>query len=256
MNKKKYLIIKKKKQKYSNKIIKSNKVHSDLVTFILLCDMPGHRMKSYGSTSLVEIQNKKLIDLQIEAIKSKFKTYELILCTGFDAENLYKYIRYYYKKENIRMVENQLFNTTNSCESLRLCLNNTRNSKIFILNGNLMFNNNIFDNLTLDNNFIMIEKSPMENLEIGANINENNLVEYMSFGATNIWSEILFLSESKSIECLKNLLGNIEYKNKFIFEAINDIINLKHNISYINNNYYPIHKISNIKTYKTLRGDR
>ena len=52
--------------------------NAELVSIILLCDSPGYRMKSYGPTSLVTIANKKLIDIQIEAIKQSF--------TNFDAE--------------------------------------------------------------------------------------------------------------------------------------------------------------------------
>jgi len=253
MNKKKYLTIVKKKPKATKGSIKASIVKSDLITFILLCDMPGRRMKSYGSTSLIEVFGKKLIDLQIEAIKSRFKNYELVLCAGFDAENVYKHIKHTYKKENIRLIENQLFNNTNSCESLRLCLNNIRNNKIFVMDGNLVFRNPIFDNMKLDRNFLVLEKSHKENLEVGVNINEHDLVEHMSFGATLTWSEIMFISEEKTIECMKNLLSNIDYKNKFIFELMNDVINLKHNITYIENSH-PVQKINNIKTYKDIRG--
>jgi len=252
MNKKKYLTTIKKKSKIAHKKTKDRIIENDLVTFILLCDMPGNRMKSYGSTSLIDIYNKKLIDLQIEAIKSKFKNYEIIICCGFDSESVYKYIRTKYKKENIRLIENQIFNYSNSCESLRLCLNNLINTKIFILDGNLVFKNNIFDSIDLDKNFIVIEKSPSENLEVGVNINEYDFVEHFSFGAKYIWSEILFLCEDKIIDSLRNLLANMEYKNKFIFEALNDIITMKYNISYVKNRY-PIQKINSIKTYKNIK---
>ena len=252
MNKKKYLTVVKQKSKISKKKTEENVVNNNLITFILLCDMPGNRMKSYGSTSLIEINGKKLIDIQIEAIKNKFKNYEIIICCGFDAENLYKYIRTSHKKENIRIVENQIFNNSNSCESLRLCLNNLINTKAFIVDGSLVFKSNIFDNISLDTNFVMIEKTPSENLEIGVNINEYDFVEHLSFGAKYIWSEILFLSEDKIIDSMRKLLGNIDYKNKFIFEALNDIITMKHNISYIKNRHQ-IQKINNIKTYKNLK---
>lgn len=252
MNKKKYLTVVKQKGKITKKKTEDNVIDNKLITFILLCDMPGNRMKSYGSTSLIELHGKRLIDIQIEAIKTKFKNYEIIICCGFDSENVYKYIRTNYKKDNIRVVENQIFNNSNSCESLRLCLNNLINTKVFIVDGSLVFKSTIFDNISLDKSFVMIEKAPSENLEIGVNINEYDFVEYLSFGAKYIWSEILFLSEDKIIDSLRKLLGNIDYKNKFIFEALNDIITMKHNISYVKNTYQ-IQKINNIKTYKNLK---
>ena len=72
---------------------KDYKPRNDLMTIILLCDSPGYRMKSYGPPSLITIANNKLIDIQIEAISKAFKYYEIILCVGFDAEKISKYIR-------------------------------------------------------------------------------------------------------------------------------------------------------------------
>jgi CTP:phosphocholine cytidylyltransferase-like protein len=246
MNKKKYLTVVKKRN-----IVTIKKPTDALITFVLLCDMPGYRMKSYGTTSMTDILGKKLIDLQIEAIKEQFKKYEIIICAGFDCENLYKHIRQKYKKDNIRIVENQLFNNCNSCESLRLCLNNLNNGKIFIIDGSLLFRKNIFEPMDLSKSFLMIEKKPSENLEIGLNINENNLVEHISFGAKYTWSEILYICDDRVLECLKKLLSNMEYKNRFIFEILNDTINLKHKFEYLKNNY-PIEKINNVKTYKNI----
>jgi hypothetical protein len=251
-------VIKYKKAKSKNKPKKNKKVQDNkkdqLITFIILCDMPGHRMKSYGSTSLVEINNCKLIDIQIKAISSFFKYYEIVICAGFDAENLSKYVQSKYKHKNIRIVENQLFNHYNSCESLRLCLNNITNDRIFIMDGNLLFFKDIFKGFQLEHNYLWIENQPSESLEVGVNINENKQVEYFSFGAKHIWSEIIYLGESKTIELLKRLLYNIKYKNKIIFEILNDIIAMKHEIGYIVNNSSHIYKVNSIKTYKDIRG--
>lgn len=246
MNKKKYLTVVRKKSKTQTK-----ENFEDFVTFVILCDMPGHRMKSYGTTSMADVLGKKLIDTQIEAIKERFKKYEIVICSGFDCENLYKYVRNKYKKENIRIVENQIFNNCNSCESLRLCLNNITNNKVFILDGSLFFRKNIFDKINLNTSFLMIEKAASENLEIGININEENLVEHIAYGAKHVWSEILYICDEKTLDCLRKLLSNIDYKNKFIFEALNDAINMKYKFEYVKNNH-AIVKINNIKTYKNI----
>lgn len=231
---------------------KENKIIDDFVTFILLCDMPGYRMKSYGSTSLITIEDGRLIDRQIEQIVEKFKKYEIVICSGFDSNNLSKYIQNKHKDKNIRIVENQLFENCNSCESLRLCLNNITNHKIFIIDGNLLFKSDIFNDINTNETFLFIEKSPCENLEIGVNINESGSIEHFSFGAKNIWSEIIFISNKDILNSLRKLLHNSEYKTKLLFEIFNDIISLKYKINCKYNNKQ-ILKINNIKTYKTLR---
>ena len=116
------------KTKYSKVTKPKNKI-SDFVTFIILCDIPGYRMKSYGPSCLLQIGNHRLIDLQLKNIQSLFENYEIILCIGFDAELTIKYIRQKHNDQNIRIIENQLYEKYNSCESLRLSLNNTNNSK-------------------------------------------------------------------------------------------------------------------------------
>jgi NDP-sugar pyrophosphorylase family protein len=223
-----------------------------LVTFILLCDMPGYRMKSYGSTSLINIKDKKLIDFQIEAINQSFKKNEIIICTGFDAHNLCKYIKNKYSQYNIRIVENQLFNTCNSCESLRLCLNNINNSKIFVIDGSLFFTTDIFNTVDLNRDFLLIEDKPSENLEIGVNVNEINIIEHFSYGAQRIWSEIIYFTKKEVLDSLRRLLYNEEYKNKLIFELFNDLLKLNHEICYIKNKH-AIQKLNNIKIYKNLK---
>jgi len=224
----------------------------DLVTIVLLCDSPGYRMKSYGPIPLVTISNYKLIDLQIKAIQEAFKNFEIILCVGFDAEKICKYIRTKYHNINIRIVENQLFNSSNSCESVRIALNNTLNNKILICNGNLLMDVKSLLSINYSQTCVLVEQQPCENLEIGINIDERQEAQYFSFGACRVWSEILFLDNKDIIETFRKIVVNPDSKNKFIFEAINEILKIKHTIKCIDNNY-PVKKISNIKTYHAIK---
>lgn len=244
-------MIKRKKQNKKDEIQTINK-NEDLITIIILCDLPGYRMKSYGPTSLVHINDKYLIDLQIEAIKKSFSNYEIILCLGFDAEKVNKHIRHKYKNINIRIIENQVFHLCNSCEGIRLSINNTLNHKILIIDGSLLINKKMLCNIDIDNTCVLIEKYPSDNLEIGVNINENNQAQHFSFGAYKTWSEILFLNGQEIIEHMRKFLSHQDSKKKFIFEAINDLLKNKYEIHCIENKY-PIHKINNIKTYHYLK---
>lgn len=223
-----------------------------LVTIILLCDLPGYRMKSYGPTSLVNINDKYLIDLQIDAIKKSFSNYEIIICVGFDAEKINRHIRTKYKDYNIRIVENQIFHLCNSCEGIRISLNNTLNDRVLMLDGSLLINKKTLCCIDLNTSCVFTEKYPSDNLEIGINVNEHNKAQHFSFGAYKTWSEILFLNGLESIEHIRKFLNHQDSKKKFIFEAINDLLKNKHDI-YCIENKHPIHKINNIKTYHHLK---
>lgn len=222
-------------------------------TIILLCDTPGYRMKSYGPPSLLQIHGeKRLIDIQIECIKKHFVNFEIILCCGFDVEKICKYIRSKYKNVNIRVVENQLFNESNSCETVRLALNNTNNDKVFIFDGNLWFPQEIFGQHDYNTSMILVEKKQNDGFEVGVNINEKNYVEHFSFGAKHFWSEVCYLSNNEVIDSLRKILANPDYKHKFIFEALNELLNTRFDLLAIINKT-KIKKIHNIKMYHNIR---
>ena len=100
----------------------------DLISIVLLSEKAGYRMKSYGPTALMKIGNSRIIDVQLQSIKSSFKKFEIIICCGFGCDKIAKYVRENYPDCNIRVVENQVHHHSNSCESVRLCLNNISNS--------------------------------------------------------------------------------------------------------------------------------
>lgn len=238
-----------------NKTIEKKKPRiPDLITVLLLCDSPGYRMKSYGPLSLVELDNTKLIDHQINTIQGVFKNFELVICVGFDAEKICKHIRSKYKKyNNIRIVENQLYQSSNSCESLRLCLNNTLNKKVLICDGNLILNSNSLQLINTEKSCALFEKDPCENLEIGFNKDDFNLIQHFSYGAKHTWSEIFFLNGDNIVESLRKIVVNYDSKTRFVFEAINELIKMQYEIKAIQNPN-KIVKINNIKTYHTIRG--
>lgn len=222
-----------------------------LVTVILLCDNPGYRMKSYGPASLIPFKNKRLIDFQIDAIKKVFSCHEIIVCAGFDADKVCKYIKQKYKTTNIRIVENQIFNTSNSCESARLSLNNTNNDRVLICDGSLYFTSETLEQLPLNESIVFTEMCKQDNLEVGVNVNENGNIEHFSFGANNTWSEICFLQNHEAIESLRRILTASE-KSKFIFEALNELVKSKHTLKNIVNEH-TLHKVNNLKMYHMLK---
>jgi len=229
-----------------------NKKDAPMISIILLCDLPGYRMKSYGPTSLININGKYLIDIQIDTIKRCFSNYEIIMCVGFDTEKISKHIRNKYNKINIRLVENQLYNTCNSCEAVRLAINNTLNDRLLICDGSLLVNKKALSLIDINSNCVLIENSPSENLEIGININPGKEAQHFSFGAYKTWSEILHLRGTDSIEQMRKFLNHVDSKKKFIFESLNDLLKNKHTIRCIENKF-PIYKISNIKTYHHIK---
>lgn len=244
---------KKTKQRTKTKAKKPAQKNTDeLISIILLSDSAGYRMKSYGPVCLVNISNRKLIDIQIQAINKIFPKNEIIVCGGFEVEKIVKYLQSKYKTTNIRVVENQLYNNSNSCESIRLALNNTFNDKILICDGNLLFESKVLKLINKNTSCALAEKHPSKNMEIGINIDASNNIQHFSFGAKHIWSEMLFLHNSEIIDDFRKIVNNLDNKNKFMFEVLNELISINYNIALIENTY-SIEKINNIKTYHCIK---
>ena len=219
-----------------------------MVTVILLSENPGHRMKSYGPPALVRLGELSLLDMQIHTIKSCFKSFEIIICSGFDSEKIIKHVKTHHSKIPIRVVENQIYQNSNSCESARLCINNTTNDKILLCNGDLLIKNETISLINDSHSCVLVEKSPTQGMEIGVTCNKKDEAENFCFGISNVWSEITFLNSRETVESFRKIVSSVDYKNKFVFEALNDLIKTRHKLKIIENET-PVIKIDNIKTY-------
>ena len=229
------------------------KVVDDFVTIIILGENHGYRMKSYGPLPLIKIHNKTLIERQVESIKATFSNFEIILCVGFEATKTINFIKHKFPRVNIRTVENQVHFNSNCCESARLCINNTVNNRIIICGGGVLVLPSQLQMFNI-NQTSVIAQSQLDdsNFEIGV-IQHNKKLEKLSLGIKHkYWTELMCISTSSMIDSFSTILSNPDYKNKFIFEAINDLSE-KTNIKVQDNtSNKPIVKIDNIKTLKRI----
>lgn len=229
---------------------KKKYVRNRLITIVLLYDQYTRRMKAYGPSPLIPINKSKLLDYHIKYITDIFPKNEIVICTGFDADKVQKYIQEKYSKLNIRVVENQIFENTNSCESLRLCLNNIINSNILILNGNFFFYKESIQKINTSKSCILYEDHN-HMLDVGINFN-NDTLEHMDIGLKAKWSEIFFINDKTMLDLLKRILTEPMFKKKFIFEAINRLLQNNHKILCVKNEKCTI-KLDNMKQMPTRK---
>jgi len=232
---------------------KKNRKKGDKVTIAILSAKPGYRMKSYGPPSLLCVGSHCLLDIQIEAIRAVHKNYEIIVCCGFEADRVSRHIKTKYKNQNIRIVENQLFDETNCCETLRLCLNNVSSDSLLVCNGELVLYPELVK-IHEEVPYILSHKrgKKKSTLEIGSVCDENGLVTNMSYGLTDLWSEIFYLHSRETIESLRRIVSTEAFKNKLIFEALNEFNKTKYNLHQVMTKDKAV-KIDNIKTYHRVK---
>jgi len=223
---------------------------TDFISIVLLSENYGYRMKSYGPMSLLKIENTSLIEKQINVIKSYFINYEIILCCGFETKKTVDFIKTKFANENIRIIENQIYSNSNSCESARLCLNNTMNHKVLLLHGDLILSTGMFKQLDFRKNSILVQdENRYKNFIVSAIQNEDKLNNLCLGGKNDFWTDCLYLHDNDSVNRLSSIINNPDYKNKFLFEALNDLVKTT-NIKICKNKLKPVMKINNIKSLK------
>ena len=136
---------------------------------------------------------------------------------------------------------------------MRLALNNINNDKVFILDGNLIFDGKVFTQDIKKSYMLFEEKN--KTLEVGININEQGYTEHIGFGANNYWSEILYLHESNLINNFCKCISNGNFKKKFLFEAINALIGNRAKIVAVENKN-SVYKIQGVKYYHEIKGEK
>ena len=126
------------------------------------------------------------------------------------------------------------------------------NNKILFCGGGVLLTSECLSMIDLNASSIIYQnQNDDSNFEVGVVHNDDQL-EGLSIGVKNqYWTELLYLSNKKIIKLLYSILSNPEYKNRFIFEAINELPN-KHNILVKKNKKSPIIKVNSIKTLKRI----
>lgn len=225
----------------------SNKMY----TIILFSESHGYRMKNHGAVQLTKINGKHLIDLQINAIRSKFNNFNIILSCGFESGRIWKYIRSKYTNLDISLIENPLYKTTNSCESVRLAMMNTRCSNVLICASSNVIENKHLCQINLEKTSILCQDSKNNKSDLKVYNTLDGRVK-IDFGVGDLsWSEIIYLDGEKNTNEFFSIIDNEEYKNKFVFEAINKFA-FKNNIHISENKKSEIIKLDSAVKLKEI----
>lgn len=231
--------------------LKKNKKY--FVTVVLLSENHGYRMKSKGAIPLVDINGITLLDRQINAIKAVFQNFEIILCCGYDAGAVFQHVKEKYNSLDIRIVENQVYENSNCCESARLAINNTLNNKIILCNGSVLLLSEHLRSIDLEKSSILVQSpdKKMEDFNIGV-VSQDDKVQNMSLAVREKkWLELCYLSTKHDVASFYKIIQSIDFKNRFLFEAINEFIKSK-NLATTEVEKVKSYKIHSIKSLKKV----
>ena len=194
-------------------------------TFIILSAGTGRRTKNHGNKSLIPYGNKRIIDHQVETIRSTYGAgTDIILVTGHMANKVIRDV------DRVRIVENPFFESANIVESMRIGINSCLESNVFFIHGDLIFSQSFIKPPSENAICVPIDKnSKLDKTAVGVVTNDTS-VKNFSYGLPDKWSQIVFFPQN-IFKQIKTKLNNAD-KNMSSFEFMNDLIKSKYDISY------------------------
>lgn len=187
---------------------------------VILAAGVGSRTRSYEPRCLLKYNKKTILDNQIEVLTSLFNKAEISIVGGFDINKIIRKVG-----KTVRVIENQMYENTNSGESLRLGINNSMLDNILFLHGDLVISPEIFDNVKMDQSFLLVDSgNQFEEKEVGITI-VDGVATVLSYSLPTKWCQIAYLAESE-LCILKKLMMKNDFPSKtfLTFEVINKII--------------------------------
>lgn len=213
------------------------------ISIILLSSNISYGMRTFGPKPLFKIKNKFLIEHQTAIIKDTIPNSEIILTIGYEANKIIKR-----RFANIRIVENQLFDTTNEVEQLRLSLNNIETDRVIIITGSVFFDKLLLK-LALENpNSIIYNNKPINSTnEVGVTV-VDGYATIFAYDIKTKWYPIFYLKD-RYLKSFKQLCDNKDHNRLFMFEILNKLLNKTKLKAVTNDNIQAV----NIETSTHLR---
>lgn len=188
----------------------------DKKTVIIIASNPGYRMKTFGPKCL--LRDKKgisILEHQISTIKTFYPDCDIIIVSGFESDKIARL-----RPSYARLVENQLYETLNDVEDIRLAINNTCGSNATIIYGDIFFSQNVLNYLKHESCMLVDNSERMLPSDVGCTIIDNKL-SIMSLGLQeNKWAKIATFG-GKEFKLLKQFVNDRENNKMFLFEAMN-----------------------------------
>jgi len=192
-----------------------NKVDRNDITVIILAANIGYGMKSYGPKSLLNINNHEtLIEHQLNLIQTSFPHADIVLVVGFAADRIIKRCPI-----GVRIVENQLYETTSEVEQLRLALNCTLTDNVLILKDDIAFNDDTFCNISKGQSCLIYDSNDqIDANNIGVTIVDNFATTF-SYDIPTKWCHIVYLSQRET-KMLKTLCNKKDRAKMYLHEVL------------------------------------
>jgi len=196
--------------------IRRTNVDKDDITVIILAANIGYGMKSYGPKSLLHVNSQEtLIEYQINLIQTCFPKADILLVVGFLADKIIRK-----RPDGVRIIENQLFETSNETEQIRLALNCTLTNNVLIIKDDIIFNRDTLYSISQGQSCLIYDSQhQIDSSNIGVTIVDSKATIF-SYDIPTKWCHIVYLT-GKELKIVKGLCYPRERSRMYFFEILN-----------------------------------
>ncbi len=205
-------------------------------------------MKSYGPKSLLMLPDgMTLIGKIIENVYISYPKCELIITVGFEADKIINTL-----PSSVHVIENQLYEDTNTLEETRLGLNAATNENVLLIHGDLIFNNIAFDKINKKESSVVVDSvDQIDDAEIGVTIVDDK-VTIFAYDLPTKWCYIAYLT-GKELGLFRKVVKDRNKNRWYVFEALNEVIKKGGKFNALEPKHMQISRIEKSKDWKTLR---
>jgi len=181
---------------------------------IIVASRVEHRKKTRGPTPLYKIDKQNLINKQIELLN--ILNGEIIVSLGILFDKVVNQL-----PENIRVVENLFFDSTNDVEDIRLGLNNFKSDSLLVIDGAVLPSKSGLSKINFEESSVIVSQET----DFVSVFEHDNYVTNFHYDKNNKsrWSSIAYFT-GQEFKLFKQLCCR-ENNNKIVHELMNEIIN-------------------------------
>lgn len=191
----------------------------DKCTFIIMASSPMANVKKFGCPLINDNYDDDVLNLYLDGINSICKTPNIIIVGGFQIKKLLKHQR---RNEYI-VIENVLYEMTNSAEDLRIGMNGSRNSPVAVFDSHFLPSYTSMSLLFEKKAESCVIYSKRKADIVGCDISETGYVNFFGYKCSAKLKGAYYLSHVDADKIRKRVTGSTFNRNKFDFEMITEL---------------------------------
>jgi len=190
----------------------------DNVTWILNGSYPDNGLKSRGSELLQKVNGSEILEYQLDFINLVSNNPRIILISGISHKEFVLHPR----SNEFIIIQNQLYEFSNSAEDLRLGLLGSTNHALFI-EGPVIPKIELFQSIAKNTKSKVCCTKIANDEDIGALEGQNKNVTKYSFFSPNKLMGIYYLGEPEILRLKRKMSSDSFHKSKYAFEVLTEL---------------------------------